>query len=125
MINHIPVLRQQILDVFKEIHLSLFIDCTLGAGGHAEALLTAHPEIEQYIGFDQDPVARKLASERLHPWRNKISIYAANFQELASIAEEAKIEQCQGILADLGVSSMQLDTPEKGFSFIKEGPLDM
>ncbi len=119
---HQPVLLKQLLDFFKERKITSFIDGTLGAGGHARALLEAHPEIEKFYGIDQDPEALEIASKILTPFSNKIEIYPSNFRHMGSLFAGKKVE---GILLDLGVSSMQLDRPEKGFSFSKGGPLDM
>lgn len=118
---HISVLLKEILAAFEGIPLRTFIDCTLGAGGHAEALLTSHPEITHFYGIDQDPLARSIAAERLAPWKEKLTIIEGNFRQL----DRFQLPPSDGILLDLGVSSMQLDRPEKGFSFSKAGPLDM
>lgn len=120
-IPHISVLLKEILEVFAEVNLQFFIDGTLGAGGHSEALLQAHPEIQQLIGIDQDPAAIEYAKKRLAPWKDKLTIIPGNFSEL----ENTHFQAVDGILLDLGVSSMQLDTPDRGFSFMQEGPLDM
>lgn len=122
---HISVLMNQVLDAFKDTHLSTFVDGTLGAGGHSEALLKFHPEIERFIGIDQDPEALSIAAERLATWKEKIHFVAGNFSEVGTYLDELNITGIDGMLLDLGVSSMQLDQPEKGFSFSKEGPLDM
>jgi 16S rRNA (cytosine1402-N4)-methyltransferase len=122
---HTSILLDEILDYFKEKHLTHFVDATLGAGGHAEAFLKAHPEIELLIGIDQDPVAREIAAKRLAPWSDRVRIIAGNFADLPSHLASLGIKQMDGILFDLGVSSMQFDRPEKGFSFMRQGPLDM
>ncbi len=122
---HIPVLMDEILQGFAPVHLCQFIDCTLGAGGHAAAILAAHQEIEKFIGIDQDPLACRLAKETLQPWHTKVSILSGNFSHLNQLVASQNITQVDGILMDLGVSSMQLDQPEKGFSFMADGPLDM
>lgn len=113
---HKSVLLHETLELFKDKPLKVFIDATLGAGGHSEALFQAHPEMEKLIGIDQDVEAISIAKERLKEAPLKI-IYS-NFAT-------APLEKADGILADIGVSSMQLDRPEKGFSFRFEGPLDM
>ena len=123
--THLPVLLEEVVRFFEGCRLETFLDATLGAGGHSAALLEAHPEMRRLIGIDQDPVARKIASERLSPWAQKLQITAGNFSDIAAILEEAQVTQLDGILFDLGVSSMQLDQPDKGFSFMQEGPLDM
>ena len=122
---HISVLLNEILHYFADKSLRYFIDGTLGAGGHAEAILKAHPEIELFIGIDQDPEAMEIARKRLSPWSDKLRLFPGNFSELESFLRETGLPFVDGMLFDLGVSSMQLDRPEKGFSFMREGPLDM
>ncbi len=119
--THIPVLMREVLDVFAECKLRTFFDGTLGAGSHAEAILKAHPEIECYIGCDRDPRALELASKRLEPWKSKVEFVRGRYSERV-----AEVEGCiDGFLIDIGVSSMQLDEMERGFSFRGEAPLDM
>jgi 16S rRNA (cytosine1402-N4)-methyltransferase len=122
---HTSVLLHEMLHFFKDKHLKYFIDATLGAGGHSQAFLQDHPEIEMLIGIDQDPVAREIAKERLSPWKDKIHIIAGNFSDLSAHLNTLNVNKIDGIIFDLGVSSMQFDLPEKGFSFMREGPLDM
>ncbi len=122
---HISVLLHEVLSFFEGRLLSVFVDGTLGAGGHAAALLASHPELERLIGFDQDPQALAIAAERLQPWRSKAALIHSNFDRFDEHLNALGIGQIDGMLLDLGVSSMQLDQPEKGFSFMKEGPLDM
>lgn len=122
---HQAVLVDAVLEAFKGVDLSLMIDGTLGAGGHAEALLEDHPEITHYLGIDQDPHALKIAQERLHPWASKLICKQGNFADVDLFLKELSLPRPTGILLDLGVSSMQLDQPERGFSFMREGPLDM
>lgn len=117
---HQSVLLEQVLKAFEGKEINTFVDGTVGAGGHSEALLLAHPEITRFIGIDQDPAALKIAEKRLSPFGSKVTLIHANFAALAGPVKEA-----DGILVDLGVSSMQLDQAEKGFSFMREGPLDM
>lgn len=122
---HASVLINEILDFFEDRKIKVFIDGTLGAGGHSEGLLKAHPEIETLIGIDQDPSALAIAESRLEPWKEKIQLIPGNFSVLSKVLADLQIPSVDGILFDLGVSSMQLDRPEKGFSFMHEGPLDM
>lgn len=122
---HQSVLLQECLDSFEGLKIYSFVDGTLGAGGHSEAILKKHPEIEKLIGLDQDPAALSLAKERLEPWKNKTQLIKANFTEMQRCLQKLGLNSVDGILLDLGVSSMQLDRPEKGFSFSKNGPLDM
>lgn len=122
---HTSVLLEEVLYFFREQNLRYFVDGTLGAGGHSESILKEHPEIEMLIGIDQDPVAQKIAQERLLPWKDRIHYAAENHTNLKKILDSLSINGVDGILLDLGVSSMQFDQPEKGFSFMRDGPLDM
>lgn len=122
---HISVLKDEILEAFAEQKLTIFVDATLGAGGHAAAILEAHPEIQRYIGIDQDPQAQAIAAERLEKYKDKVLMLGGNFAEVLPQLKGMGITAVDGILFDLGVSSMQFDIAEKGFSFNKEGPLDM
>ncbi|MEI8124279.1 MAG: 16S rRNA (cytosine(1402)-N(4))-methyltransferase RsmH [Parachlamydiaceae bacterium] len=125
MTHHTSVLLNELVNAFHGVHLKIFVDATLGAGGHSKAFLEAHPEIEVLIGIDQDPVAREIAKERLFPWENKVKIVSGNFSEIRHHLCQLGVRAVDGIIFDLGVSSMQFDFAEKGFSFMREGPLDM
>jgi 16S rRNA (cytosine1402-N4)-methyltransferase len=122
---HLSVLYREVSSAFSFIPCKIFVDCTLGAGGHAATLLETHPEIEQYIGIDQDPEALKIAKQRLEPWGSKLRLVRGNFVDLTKHLTDLNIRHVDGMLLDLGVSSMQLDRAEKGFSFMRDGPLDM
>lgn len=122
---HIPVLLNEFLSFFEDRHIRVFVDGTLGAGGHSEAILTAHPEIEILIGIDQDDFSLDTAKKRLSPFGDKVVFVKGNFEDLDKHLKNLKITQVDGMLFDLGVSSMQLDMAEKGFSFMRDGPLDM
>lgn len=124
-IPHTSVLLNEMLEFFKDRSLKYFVDATLGAGGHSQAFLQSHPEIEVLIGIDQDPVAREIAKERLGPWGSRVHIIPGNFSDLKHHLSSLGIDAIDGIIFDLGVSSMQFDIPEKGFSFMRDGPLDM
>ena len=122
---HVSVLLREIVQAFEGVELRNFFDGTLGAGGHARALLAIHPEIEKYIGCDRDPVAHEAAAAALSPWREKVEFVRSSYSELKQILRELKIDSLQGVMIDAGVSSMQLDHRERGFSFRGDGPLDM
>ncbi len=122
---HHPVLLNEVVQALEPVVLKVMIDGTVGAGGHAQALLESHPEIEHYLGIDQDPQALALAQERLKPWAHKTTFKHGNFRQFDLYLEELGWPRPDGILLDLGVSSMQLDQAERGFSFMREGPLDM
>lgn len=100
------------------------VDATLGLGGHTEALLIEHPNLT-VIGFDRDPVALELASERLSRFGSRFHGALATYDKFADVLEELSIQKIQGALFDLGVSSMQLDQPERGFAYAQDAPLDM
>lgn len=122
---HHPVLLAEVIQAFESVSIRVFVDGTLGAGGHAQALLERHPEIEQYVGIDQDPAALAIARERLQPWKDKMVFKHGNFDHFDQTLKELSLPAPNAILVDLGVSSMQLDQPLRGFSFMHEGPLDM
>ncbi|KAA8498837.1 Ribosomal RNA small subunit methyltransferase H [Porphyridium purpureum] len=106
----------------------IVVDGTVGAGYHASTLLQACPSIEQYIAFDQDESALTIAQRTLHPWRDKVRFVHANFAEMRHELLRLGSDVYGGvdaILLDIGVSSMQLDNAERGFSFMRAGPLDM
>lgn len=115
---HISVLQDPILELFKDKKLNSFIDATLGAAGHSLAMLKAHPELTCLIGFDRDPSALEIARSLLP--EGSILIHS-NFRHLKRNVST----QVDGILFDIGVSSMQLDQAARGFSFMQDGPLDM
>lgn len=122
---HYSVLLTEVIEAFNPLSLSVVIDGTLGAGGHAQAILEQHPEIQYYIGIDQDPHALSLAGERLKPWSSKLFLRHGNFAQFDKFLKELSLSSANAILVDLGVSSMQLDQAARGFSFMQEGPLDM
>lgn len=117
--DHISILVEEYLEFFSGKSLRTFVDGTVGAGGHARAILEAHPEIERFYAFDQDPDALEIAKETLKEF--DVTFIHDNFFAFDTHVEEP----IDGMFLDLGVSSMQLDRAEKGFSFSKEGPLDM
>lgn len=122
---HLSVLINEVEEYFNNTQIKIFFDGTLGAGGHAERILSTHPEIQFYIGVDQDPDALAIARDRLQPWQSKVVFIHGNFSDLDMILDQLGIDNIDGALVDLGVSSMQLDRPERGFSFSSDGPLDM
>lgn len=121
---HTPVLVDEVLHHF-EGKIKVFFEGTVGAGGHAKALLERHPEIETYLACDQDEVALGIAKSTLEPWKGKVCWIQGNFEDLDKYLECQKIQSVDGFLFDLGVSSMQFDEKERGFSFQKEAKLDM
>ncbi len=121
---HRPVLLFEALELLDPVRGGLFVDATLGLGGHSEAILTASPDT-RVLGIDRDHEAIRLASARLARFGTRFRAVHANFREISRILDEAGEKDVSGILADLGVSSLQFDTPERGFSFRHDAPLDM
>lgn len=119
---HTPVLAAEVVEWLAPTRGGFFVDATLGAGGHAAALLEAGPEI-RLLGIDRDPDARALAAERLRGFGDRVRLVSANFGDLDEALAGSPAPD--GILADLGISSMQIDRAERGFSFRQDGPLDM
>lgn len=125
---HIPVMLPEILAIYREYiepdSAALFVDATLGAGGHAAGVLASFPRAT-LVGFDQDEQARSLAKERLAEFGDHVRIVADNFSEMRQLLDDTNWPGANGVLFDLGVSNMQLTTPERGFSYQDAGPLDM
>lgn len=122
--HHIPVLLDAVLAGLEPRAGGRYIDGTVGGGGHAAAILTAAPET-RLLGIDRDPAALAAAGERLAEFGERVTLVRGTFRDLARLASLAGFTQVQGILLDLGVSSHQLDTAERGFSFQVSAPLDM
>jgi 16S rRNA (cytosine1402-N4)-methyltransferase len=119
---HKPVLIQESLTALQPAPGKQFLDGTIGGAGHSFALLEQSSPSGRLIGLDRDEAALEAAAERLKPFEGRFELHRANFAEMEQWAEA---ESCDGVLLDLGVSSPQLDQAERGFSFQKEGPLDM
>jgi 16S rRNA (cytosine1402-N4)-methyltransferase len=121
---HKSVLLAETLQYLAPTGDEIFIDATLGLGGHAEAILSA-TEKTQVIGIDQDTEAISKAQARLERFGERFRVFHANFSEIRKVLAQARIEKVDGVLADLGVSSLQLDSETRGFSFRFDAPLDM
>jgi 16S rRNA (cytosine1402-N4)-methyltransferase len=125
---HLPVLPAEIVEVFRGLPEALstgwIVDATLGLGGHTELLLESLPSI-RVLGVDQDPQAIELAKDRLERFGRRVRLRRARFSELSRLIRKEHTAPVVGMLFDLGVSSMQLDVAERGFSFQADGPLDM
>lgn len=119
--SHKPVLVREVVESFKGVGCRVFLDGTLGLGGHAKAILKAHGEIERYIGIDRDLEALEIAKENLSSW-DKVEFFHGNFLEFDRFLKGDLVD---GFFLDVGVSSMQLEDSERGFSFMTDGPLDM
>jgi 16S rRNA (cytosine1402-N4)-methyltransferase len=124
-IMHQSVLLAEVMAALQPYPGGIYIDGTVGAGGHTAALLTASAPDGQVFGFDRDQSALELARRQLAQFGQRVHLFHANFDQLAQVVKAQGLPRADGILLDLGVSSMQLDQPERGFSFQAEGPLDM
>jgi 16S rRNA (cytosine1402-N4)-methyltransferase len=122
---HTPVLLSETLEALQVQPGKHYVDCTLGSGGHAQAILEIIQTNGQLLGVDADPEAVEIARTRVAKYAESIIIVNDNFANLENICRENNFLPVHGILFDLGISSMQLDVSERGFSFRREGPLDM
>lgn len=125
-VPHVPVLAREVLEFLDVRPDGFYIDATLGAGGHSELILR---ELQRgrgrLLGIDRDPSALALASERLRPFGEKFIAMHGNFSQIDALHQASGLPPADGLLADLGLSSMQLDQADRGFSFSAPGPLDM
>ena len=120
--GHIPVLLMDVLEFLDVQREGIYIDCTVGLGGHSQEILRANPKA-YVIGFDIDEKSILQAKERLQPYSDRLSLYHSDFRYLPDL--NLNFSDVRGILMDLGMSSFQLDSPERGFSYLQDGPLDM
>jgi 16S rRNA (cytosine1402-N4)-methyltransferase len=123
MDGHIPVLTAEVLQHLQPEHGGLFVDCTVGLGGHARALLDGGAT--RLIGLDRDEEALALAKEALAAWRDRVELVHADYRAIDAVLDARGVPLVDGALADLGVSSLQFDAPGRGFSFQRDEPLDM
>ncbi|PYS38620.1 MAG: 16S rRNA (cytosine(1402)-N(4))-methyltransferase [Acidobacteria bacterium] len=123
--QHIPVLLDEVIQFLNPKPGGRFIDATLGGGGHTRAILERTAPDGIVLGIDQDESALSSAKAMLESFGSRVAFVHSNFRALRTIAEESGFMECDGVLADLGISSMMVDDPTRGFSFMHEGPLDM
>ena len=123
MTAHVPVLTDAALHYLRPERGGLFVDCTVGLGGHAKALLQAGAS--RVIGLDRDPDALSAAGAALAPWADRVELVHADYRSLDDVLDRRRVGSIDGALADLGVSSLQLDSDGRGFSFQRDEPLDM
>jgi 16S rRNA (cytosine1402-N4)-methyltransferase len=121
--SHEPVLVAEVLALLAPSRGGLFVDCTVGLGGHTQALL--EHGASRVLGLDRDAAALDYARERLQPFGDRVELVHADYRRLDEILAARNLPPVDGLLADLGVSSMQLDAPGRGFSFRRDEPLDM
>lgn len=123
-IPHIPVLYREVLEAFDDVESGIIVDCTMGYGGHSSLLLENKPNI-RVIGIDQDQTAIDFSTSRLEPFKNRVEIKKGRFSKvIKEILQNNDVKDIKGILADIGVSSLQLDHKERGFSYESDN-LDM
>src|ERR1700704_2288400 len=121
--THLPVMTAEVVRFLRPEQGGLFVDCTVGLGGHARALLEAGAS--RVIGLDRDLHAPERARETLAPWGDRVELIHADYRAIGEVLDSRQIAHVDGALADLGVSSMQFDAPGRGFSFQRDEPLDM
>jgi len=123
--SHIPALHEEVLDSLAVKADGRYVDCTVGGGGHSQGILERSGPGGLLLGLDVDPQALEAAEERLHRYGHRVLLVNENFRNLKRVVEELRFGPVDGILLDLGISSMQLADGGRGFSFQAEGPLDM
>ncbi|MGI8628441.1 MAG: 16S rRNA (cytosine(1402)-N(4))-methyltransferase RsmH [Geodermatophilaceae bacterium] len=125
--GHVPVLLTRVTELLAPVAArpnALVVDATIGLGGHAHALLQAHDGL-RVIGLDRDPAALRIAGDRLAGYGDRVHLVHTSFDALADVLEQSAVTGVDGVLFDLGVSSMQLDEADRGFSYSRDTPLDM
>ena len=122
---HLPVLYKEIIHALQPKRGGRYVDGTVGAGGHARGILEASAPDGQLLGLDVDPQALALARETLAPYEQRVHLAQASYTTLSAQLKNLQWDSVDGIVLDLGASSMQFDTPERGFSFQNDAPLDM
>jgi 16S rRNA (cytosine1402-N4)-methyltransferase len=125
--THVPVLRDRVLALLApavDRPGAVAVDATLGLGGHAVALLSAHPEL-RLVGIDRDPEALRIAGDRLAAFGARASLHEAVYDEIPAVLAAAGVDRVDAVLFDLGVSSLQLDEARRGFAYAQDAPLDM
>jgi 16S rRNA (cytosine1402-N4)-methyltransferase len=121
--THAPVMTAEVLEYLRPERGGLFVDCTVGLGGHTRALLQAGAT--RIIGLDRDRDALARARATLAPWADRVDLVHADYRTIEDVLDTRDVARIDGALADLGVSSMQIDAPGRGFSFQRDEPLDM
>ena len=123
--SHRPVLLRECIEALNIRPDGVYLDGTLGRGGHSEEIVRRLSDRGRLLCIDRDRQALEEAGERLAPWKDRITFLHGNFADLDALMAEAGVEAADGMLFDLGVSSPQLDDPERGFSYMHDAPLDM
>jgi len=123
--SHVSVMAKEVMDALMPERGGIYVDCTAGGGGHSFEIAKRLPASSRLVSFDQDDEAIAACKERLAPFEDRVTIVKTNFRNLAAALDSLGIEHIDGAMWDLGVSSHQLDDGERGFSYMKEAPLDM
>lgn len=123
--RHVPVMVKEVIDGLALKAGGVYVDGTLGPGGHSEAILSHCPDLKLLIAFDLDQETLKAAGERLKKYGDKVILFYGNFKDIPDVLFAERIEKVDGVLLDLGISSYQLERSKRGFSFLREEPLDM
>ena len=121
---HTPVLLEEVVDWLRIRPEGTYVDATVGTGGHAIEI-ARRLTTGRLVGMDRDLRALEIARERLRPYEGRVSLVHAEFSKIGEVAAELKLPPADGVVADLGISSLELDSPERGFSFRWAAPLDM
>jgi 16S rRNA (cytosine1402-N4)-methyltransferase len=124
-LGHIPVLRSQVMDALRPSGRGVLLDCTVGAGGHARALLDAAGPEARLIGIDLDEASLTLARANLAHFGDRVRLFQANFADVLDVLAEVGVARVDLLVSDLGFASTQLSNPQRGLSFLVDGPLDM
>lgn len=122
---HLPVLVEEVASSLLQPSTRVLVDATLGDGGHSLAMLERGEPQLRIVGLDVDPESLKIAQQRLASYQSQCSLIKGNFRHIASLLASVGVATVDGILADLGISSRQIDVPERGLSYLEEGPLDL
>jgi len=123
--HHKPIMLPEVIEGLHIQEQGVYVDCTMGGAGHGYAICERLGKNGRYIGIDQDKAAILAGRERLAPFGDKVSIIRSNYSDFTQVLEDCSVTYADGILLDLGVSSYQLDTAERGFSYRLDAPLDM
>lgn len=122
---HLPIMLEEVLDFLEPSPGRVYLDGTLGTGGHTEALLAKSAPTGRVVGIDADAESIEIARERLAPYGDRILLVHGRYEQARSILSQNGLSKVHGVLLDLGISRVQLEMPDRGFSFSTQGPLDM
>lgn len=122
---HLPVMEKEVIRFLTSGLVEVLLDATVGAGGHARALLESTGNRSRLVGLDRDPEMLEVARERLSEFGDRVHLVARSFAELEAVLDEIGISEVDGALFDLGANSAHFDRPDRGFSFLSPGPIDM